>query len=74
MCDSLKYKAEDMDSVTKPLRPPKTKEKRGQPVVSGPTEDDDGDLDRCSYELERDKRVAKIKEIMKPIEQAALSL
>jgi hypothetical protein len=70
----LKYKAEDMDSVTSPLRPPKTKEKHGKHVVSGPIEDENEDLDRCSYELERDKRVAKIKEIMKPMEQAALSL
>ena len=47
-CDSLKYKAEDMDSMLEPLKPPKTKEKRGQPVVSGPTNDDNGDLDMCS--------------------------
>ena len=51
LCDYLQYKAEDMDSVTKALKPPKTKEKRGQPVVSGLIEDENEDLDRCSYEL-----------------------
>lgn len=68
------YKAEDMVSVRSPLRTPKTKEKRGQPVVSGPTKDDNGDMDRCSYEVERDKHIAKIKELVKPMEQAAVSL
>jgi hypothetical protein len=32
------------------------------------------DVDRCSYERQRDIRVAKLKEIMKPMEQAAMNL
>ena len=60
----LKHITDDMDSATVCRRPLKTKKKK----------DDDGDLDMCSYKLDRDKRVAKIKEIMKPMEQAAVSL
>jgi hypothetical protein len=67
----MKYKADDMDSVTEPLRPFKTKEKRDQPIVSGLTEDDDVNLDKCYYELKCEERVANIKEIMKPMEQTA---
>lgn len=38
-------------------------------------EEDNGDPDcRCPYEQERDKRVAKIKELMKPMEDAAANL
>ena len=29
---------------------------------------------RCEYEVERDKRVARIKELMKPMEEAATNL
>ena len=58
---NLKLLTEDMDSATVCRM---TKEK----------EADDGDLDRCSYEVERDKRVTKIKKIMKPMEEAALRL
>ena len=40
----------------------------------GPTEGEEGILDRCEYEVERDRRVAKIREFMKPMEQASQSL
>ena len=39
-----------------------------------PAQDDNGDVDRCEYELERDKRVAKLREMMRPMEQASMSL
>lgn len=69
------YRAEDLEEVRSPPRSPKTKGKCDQAVLSGPTEHDNGDLDcRCSYEVECDRRIAKIKELMKPMEQAALSL
>jgi hypothetical protein len=41
--------------------------------ISG-AQDDNGDVDKCEYELERDKRVAKLKELMKPLEQASMTL
>ncbi len=38
-------------------------------------EEGNGGVDsRCEYEVERDKRVAKIKELMKPMEDAAANL
>jgi hypothetical protein len=37
-------------------------------------QDSNGDLDKCEYELERDKRVAKLRELMRPMEQASMSL
>ncbi len=51
-----------------------TTELSGQVAGVGPTEGDEGILERCEYELQRDRRVAKIREFMKPMEQASQSL
>jgi hypothetical protein len=34
----------------------------------------DGDVYKSEYEVERDKRVAKLRELMRPMEQASMSL
>jgi hypothetical protein len=35
---------------------------------------DDSDEERCSYEVERDKRVAKMRELLKPLVLASNNL
>lgn len=61
-------------STTSPTMRACTTEVSGQVAGLGPTEGDEGILDRCEYELERDRRIAKIREFMKPMEQASQSL
>jgi hypothetical protein len=53
---------------------PCTKDGDGQCGTISRAQDDHGDVDKCEYELERDKRVAKLRELMRPMEQASLSL
>lgn len=46
-------------------------ENTAQTTLACRDEDAHGGEDRCSYEEKRDKRVAKMKELMKPLEQAS---
>jgi hypothetical protein len=51
-----------------------TKDGIGQCGSISGAQDDNGDEDKCEYELERDKRVAKLRELMRPMEQASMNL
>ena len=47
-------------------------ERNGGSII--PAQDDNGDVDRSSYELEHDRVVARLKELMRPMEQASKTL
>jgi hypothetical protein len=51
-----------------------TKDGVGQCGSISRAQDDHGNHNKGEYELERDKRVAKLRELMRPMEQASLSL
>ena len=51
-----------------------TKDGVGQCGSISRAQDDHDDHNKCEYELERDKRVAKLRELMRPMEQASMSL
>jgi len=60
-----------MDYMQSPLISPWIAEKGCQIARTSPTKDSDGDLDKCSYEQEGEKHVAKLKELMKPMEEVS---
>ena len=51
-----------------------TKDGVGQCGSISGAQNNNGDEDKCEYELERDKRVAKLRELMRPMEQASMNL
>lgn len=63
-----------MDFAQLLVIPPWIAGKGWQIVCTSPTEDVDGDLDNCSYKEERNKHVAKIKELIKPLEQTSIEM
>ena len=41
------------------------------PIIAGSIPGDDADEDRCSYEEQRDRRVARMRQMMEPLVQAS---
>ena len=63
-----------MDSVRSPMKPPLTADETCQNARACLDKEDDGDPDRCSYEKQRDKRVAKMKEMLRPVQKTSKEL
>lgn len=63
-----------MDSGRSPTKPPLSAELRCHNAHACLDKEDDEDPDRCSYEKQRDERVAKMKKMLKPVQQASNQL
>lgn len=63
-----------MDFVQSPMKPPSIIEQTCQNAHTCFNEEEDGDIEKCSCEKESDIRVAKIKEMLKPMQQTSKEL